>query len=335
MAAMIRVLAGLAVAGCISKPAEPGPQGVARHWEKRPGPQVPGPLFSARLAYDGHRVLLYGGGTTDQQFDAMYALGPDGWTRLCDNCLGAVDPAGAGGCFRSGFAYDSTADRIVLFGGEGPGIGAYRDGLWQYRGDAWTFAGHGVPSPRTITQLVDDPGLGGLRLLGGYDPGALADSWTLVGSTWVEDPTPPDTFMTADGMEATFDADRDSALVLADAGGNGNLDEVWQHDGAGWSRLCEGCTGMPRTAASLVHVPVYDQTFLIGGSGGTGPDPVGTWIRVGNTFERYVTSADLPNRSYTGVIYDPDRDVVVLYGGRGDDCTLNFVCDETWELVRD
>jgi hypothetical protein len=125
-------------------------------------------------------------------------------------------------------------------------------------------------------------------------------------------------------------------VVLADAAGNGDLpDEVWQRDRDGWSRLCIGCTGIPRTAAALVHVAAYDQTFLVGGSAGAAPDPLGTWVRVGDHFERYETRADLPGRTHAGVIYDPGRDVVVLYGGFGDDCSFDAICDETWELVRD
>jgi len=285
-------------------------------------------------------VVLYGGAEFAQR-DAMYELTPDGWNLLCDNCLGAANAVGAGGRDQGGFAYDPRADRFLLFGGADPSANLSND-LWEYAGGAWGFDGAAPVTPRTLAQLVFDPVLGGMRLLGGYDAdGPKSDVWTFVNGSWSQEPDSPPALFSGEGTEATYDADHDRVLALAERPGDVDSDEVWQHTADGWSLLCESCTGAPRHAASIVHLADYDQTFIIGGASDSDPTLNGTWVLVGDHFERLDTFNDIDVRWNAGVVYDPSRDVVVLYGGYG--CGNGdgpprpppAACSELWELVRD
>jgi hypothetical protein len=339
MAAMIRIAIACALVGCIAKADPPPTQGVARSWKMRPArPEQPGPgeLRSARLAFDSNRgrVVLYGGADVDKQYDAMWELTETGWEKLCEPCLAVANPIGTEGMLEPGFAYDPARDVIVMFGGEGPGSPDFRNDVWELAGGSWRYDGPAAPMPRTAAQLVYDPILGGMRMLGGYNGNAIEETWTFVDGTWALDDDAPQAAMTAESTEATYDADRDRVLVLEDSA-NTPADALWVHDAPGWRMLCEPCTtdSTPRVRASLVHIAGYDQTFLIGGENPDIPGLAGTWVLVDDRFEPYTTLGDLPPRADAGVVYDPSRDVVVLYGGWGDSAT--DIRGETWELVRD
>jgi hypothetical protein len=120
---------------------------------------------------------------------------------------------------------------------------------------------------------------------------------------------------------------------------------MWQHTSTGgWTPLCDGCTGAGRAQVSLVHVPEYDQTFMVGGCDALSVSfcfeyaVAGTLVLVGDHFETYDAQFP-PARLAPGLAYDPSRDVVVMYGGYGydtdPDCDSNGNCGGTWELARE
>jgi hypothetical protein len=256
---------------------------------------------------------------------------------VCDPCLEVANPLGQGGIFEPGFAFDPIRDRFVLFGGEGPNVADFRNDVWEFAGSSWSYLGPaGGPSPRAMAQLVYDPILGGMRMLGGYNANAIPETWTYVDGAWALDDNTPRASMTAEATESTYDSDHQRVLVLEDsANALSPADGLWVHDASGWQMLCKPCTtdGTPRIDAALVHVSGYDQTFLIGGRNNDIPDLAGTWVLVDDHFEPYMTLGDLPPRVDAGVAYDPVRDVVVLYGGWAD--SLTDIRAETWELARD
>lgn len=341
--------------GCVSTPDTPGAHGVARSWHRRedpmvPGKQMPSELTGARLAYDPgrQRVLLYGGRYLDVISDAMYELEPDaGWQLVCDPCLGAADPVGEGGRSQPAFVYDPHVGAMILYGGS-TGYGAetlaYHGEVWELHGNAWRLVpvSGNAPSERNMAQMVHDPDRDALWLLGGYTGSSpVGDVYTLTNRLWAEEQSPgtsSEPIALASGSIASFyEPERKRIVVLADGNGPG-WDELWQHTtGFGWTRICEDCVGSTHHDAALIHVPEYDQTFLIGGFDDQHQDIAGTKILVGDHFEVFDANQP-PARSAIGAAYDPHRDVVVTYGGSGPtggDCTSNNVCGGTWELRRD
>src|SRR5262249_51206902 len=152
--------------------------------------------------------------------------------------------------------------RLVLYGGD------FADsGPWESRdGATWTeLATAGpAPTPRDETQMVFDPTRNALWLLGGYYNGSpVSDVQLLTGNTWSLGPAHDDTFVTdAPGQPSIYDPQRERVIVLED--GNGTYDRALQYDATdGWRPLCDPCSGSERKSTSMVHVPEYDQTFLI------------------------------------------------------------------------
>jgi hypothetical protein len=169
---------------------------------------------------------------------------------------------------------------------------------------------------------------------------------TLDGSTWTELVTDtadhqPGPQLFSGGQTAAYDPDRGRIVVFGDDGEN-NIDAVWTLARTAsvatpdlWTQLCDGCTGIERGGASLVYLPDFDQTFLFGGRTTSNTTVPGTWLVEPSS--KQIDDANLPARENVGAVYDPSRDVVVIYGGDaadGDDCQ-GLPCAETWELIRD
>jgi hypothetical protein len=310
------VLAAMIVTGCIGKPDRPG------GWHQVDNAHEPGHLVSARLTWDPsrHAVVMYGGETPSSASDAMWSFDGSAWTKLCDPC--GVHRA------RAGFTWTGT--QLMIFGGEDKTSGDVYTNSTYIFDTAWhELATTGdVPDVQTYAQLV--PYRDRVYAVGGYvgnGPSNLLAS--LGGTTWRTEATGGDV-MASMGMGATYDADHDRILAAIDATGNFEEDGVWSYDGA-WHLLCDPCTGVPKHGASLVHVPGYDLTLLIGGERHDATQVPGTWRLDGDRFVAYDLPEAFPARTATGVAYDPERERIVVYGGASPDCDQG--CDQTWELA--
>lgn len=334
------------VTGCVGAPDRPPATGVARTWTKRvdivePGQRVPGYRDNPRLVYDPHRerVLMYEGGAYASPIaDTLWELDPEvGWTVVCDQCLASAAPVGAPGRHTAAFVDDPGHDRIVMYGGTDDSDVDHGE-LWELDGDAWKLVPTtgDAPSPRRQNQLVYDPAVDGLWLLGGYATGSpiYMETFLLKGTEWLKVEPAPDAIMSSPGIESVYDPQRERILMRED--GNVLFDTLWEHTAQGWTRLCGDCSGNPRRGASMVHLPEYDQTFLLGGYNDDG-NIAGTQVLVDDRFVTYDAGGALPPRESPGLVYDPSRDVVVLYGGRGsdEDCDTIGNCGGTFELVRE
>jgi hypothetical protein len=356
MAALTRLVGLVALAAsCVSKPALPPDHGVARSWHERtdhPGPNdvQPGMLQVPRLVYDPRRqrVLLYGGHQLGAPAtDSMFELDPEsGWKLVCTTCLEQASPIGAGGRASPALVYDPLGDRVLLFGGDHFVTDVFND-LWALSGDTWSLVpttGTAIPTPRTFDQMVFDPTQQKLWLLGGYAmSNPRSDSYFLdAQNTWSKAPIPNmDVVISSPGVDSVYDPQRDRVLLLENA--NVPSSELWQYAANEWQLVAAHASATDRQEAVMVHLPDYDQTFLIGGFRDMDDTDLiaGTEVLVGDHFETFDASLP-PARSAPGIAYDASRDVVVMYGGHGlpdgttaPDCNGNHDCQGTWELRRD
>jgi len=302
-------------AGCVAKPPRPA-------WTKIAGADQPGELTGVRLTWDPDRgeVVLFGGDGPADLSDAMWSFDGTRWAPLCNPCNVRRE--------RPGFVWDGS--QLVIFGG-GDDAGHYTNTVFDYS-DTWTLRDTSGPQPaeQTFSQIV--PYHGALWAVGGYASGPLSGVSSLAGKVWNTEANAGDSLASI-GMGVTVDTDHDRILALVDAAGNSAEDGVRMYTASTgeWSVVCEPCTGRDRTGGSLVHVPDHDLTLLIGGRSLDNTYPRGTWVLEGDRFARYDDDDHmLPPRREVGVAYDPDRDVVVVYGGASDDCPF---CGETWELA--
>lgn len=327
--------AALALAGCLKAPPDTGgddPGGpdaseLPRSWINRDGDNLPPLLFGPHLTWDSTRgqILSYGGSTGTDNAGAMPILMAwDGseWTTLCDDC----DP---GARVFHGFTFDTRRGVAVLYGGIDE-LGTLRDDLWEWDGDGWAAVAPAgdPPGGRSHFWMAYDQKRARVVLFGGntgaadtneifeYDGEAWDPIGVVAGPAPRDDPAGP----------AAWDPISGRVLVYGSAE---NDDDLWAWDGAGWSRLCDVCTGVPRSAAMLEVDPARERILIVGGF-----DPeiaiTGTWELLPDGTPS-CASAQPSQRDNAGMARDPSRDVIVLYGGNGFGCAGN--CNETLELT--
>jgi len=337
MVAVKWIVVALLATGCISKPDKPG---GPRVWKQIAGASQPGLLITPRMAYDPalKSIVMFGGEEVPENgsqsiSNAMWRFDGAQWLQLCDPCLAIPH-------LMPGFASDGH--RFVAVAGV-TDVAGHDDShdAFEYTNGMWVplvTTGTG-PTNRNMGQLVAFRDQ--LYEIGGYDgatPSVEHDAYALDGTTWT--PLAVSTSMFAGGGQIiAADTDNDRIVALVDDGDNGMFDGLWSFDGV-WKPLCTTCTNLERSGASIVHIDGVDLTLILGGGtdqGGNAPIG-GTWSYSGTAAAaiRYDDTAEqpFPPRSLFGVAYDPEHDIVVVYGGLGCGPNHENACAETWELDR-
>ncbi len=288
-----------------------------------------GPLTEVTAAYHEVRgtVMLYGGRNEEMPpSSVLWEWDGATLTAICDPC----DP---GPRSDGGMTYDAARDRLVLFGGwDGTRL---VDDLWEWDGATWERIDlPGGPSPRTRFAFLYDPSREVTVVFGGGDRhrGDIAPVDDVVyeydGVTW-QTPTPTGERPSARSRLAS--AYLPSVGVVFYGGSdaaNDFRDDLWQWDGATFTRSCDPCTGIPRRAARLGYLESEGALVLMGGYDGV--EIAGTWD-YDSTSGRFslLDPFFVPARDSQAIAYDRARDVLVTYGGNGDSCPRD--CDDLYE----
>lgn len=198
----------------------------------------------------GRQMLVFGGYAGDRSFlDELVTYRP------ATNTWAQAAPAAIRPPARSNHAaaWDSTHERMLVFGGYGPD--GYRNDLWAYKSasNVWellspqssVFSPALVPPPREEASIIWDAMNGRLLVFGGTrgaEP--LDDLWAYwpVTNTWVE--LAPDGLTPVGRMRhsAVWDSARGEMLVFGGYGGGfpgGYLDDLWSYDPSAnaWQQL--------------------------------------------------------------------------------------------------
>jgi hypothetical protein len=177
----------------------------------------------------------------------------------------------------SSVAYDKTLKKTVLFGGFDET--QYLNETWTWDGTTWTRVKKNPPQIRSQAAMWYDATLKKTVLYGGIGRNdtlsrivRFSDMWSFDGSGWTEMKN-----VTTPGQRysATFAVDpRDGHLLLF--GGllyelNGTvekqtyLNDMWEWDGAKWTKLTTTNTPTPRENSGFTYDPVTDRMVLFGG----------------------------------------------------------------------
>lgn len=205
-------------------------------WRSVPTTQHPGDRYEYAMAFDGHRVLVHGGGTpighAQPALADLWAFDGNDWTRLAANA-----PTGV----RRGheMAWDPVRQRLVLFGGTDMNNGFFSD-TWEWDGVTWTQVAQFGPSARVWHRMTFDPVRNKVLLVGGaLNPSIFNDTWEWDGTNWTQ--TDPGG-VPARIMPALFhDRVLGKTLLIGgqDTPGTGMMGQVWAYDPASlsWSEL--------------------------------------------------------------------------------------------------
>jgi hypothetical protein len=317
-----------------------------------PGGDAPAARAGHAAVYDAndHRMIVFAGydGVSESSLrrDDVWSLSLDGdpaWTN--------ITPEGASPGVRSSLdaAYDSQRDRMVIFGGTGPG---FLDDTWALdlsATPAWSqLAVEGArPPAREEHSAIYDAANDRVIIYGGYDAEYyFGDTWSLPladPSAWIEmEPTG----LTPDprwGQTAVYDNTNDK-MILFGGWSYGTSGETFVLNLAGtpaWSNpvVLPGPGPMRHTFASAYDSQRH-RYVLFGGSNVygylndtwvIGLDGVPQWSSL-------ATAGTPPSpRRLVEAIYDPVGDRMIVYGGAndgpilGDLYELSFATDPpTW-----
>jgi len=231
--------------------------------------------------------------------------------------------------------YDSKRQVVVTFGGSGNPL---NDQVWEWNGESWNQingpGGYG-PEARVGSAMAFDSFRGVSVLFGGYNSAQqdIRDTWEWNGIFWV--------FRTTNGPAPrkdhamAYDSDRKTTVLYGGDIGVATFlpAETWEWDGNIWVRA--GTNGPP--LRRYYHALAYDTkrkvTILFGGiaslDGANVNFPTDTWAWDGTGWRQVATTG--PSGRYRPkMVYDAQREVVVLFGGEHA-ADLHTELTDVWE----
>ena len=244
-------------------------------------------------------------------------------TWILENGLWRKGPAAPSGLKARGgaaMAYHPGIQKVVLFGGAGPGWPPYHD-TWLYDGSSWT-KGPTAPSGltgRTGARMAYHDGLGELVLFGGSGVKPYNETWLFDGTRWAKGPATPAGMSARVFFGMTYNPATKKIMV---AGGNGQAD-TWLFDGVSWAagpNLAPELAGIERI--NLTYDPQLGGVMLFGGMGASASQGAFFILRGSSWFE---IQKDPDNQIVPGkrldaaVTWMPDMDAFMLFAGVSDD----------------
>ena len=217
-------------------------------------------------------------------------------------------------------AFDARRGRVVLFGGyDKQARGRRLSDLWEWDGRRWQRVSQprARPKPRAWHAMTWDSKRQQVLLFGGNlgrtPSGAL---WSWDGRQWRRLQASGATPRPRSNFAMAFD-DRRGVLVVhgGDDTSKRRYGDLWEWDGARWRQPDQGATkpGV-RTGHSMVFAG--EQVLLFGGKGTKGTGRRGDlWGWDGVRWVQRQSATPPGKRSGQVLAWDPDRRVLVLFGG--------------------
>ena len=189
------------------------------------------------------------------------------------------------------------------------------------------------PKARYIHGMAYDSARGVSVLFGGDGTGRerLNDTWEYNGYGWTQvqpAQSPSGRVNIQGGM--VYDAYRNRTVLFGGLSASGYMDDTWEYDGVSWMKRWQPIFPPPRNSHAMVYDPLRHVIVLFGGFSGNPANTYlnDTWEYDGNTWREVNTPQSPPARNHHAMVYDSQRQVVVLFGGRSD---ADPQLDDTWE----
>lgn len=216
---------------------------------------------------------------------------------------------------RSGFglAYDEERQELVLFGGSDSANVRLGD-TWTWSDGTWTLHDVEGPAPRSDLQIAYDAGRAQTVVFGGLsEDGLKGDTWAWDGSEWslLDSSGPPVRQLAM----MTYDIGHQELVLFGGSGLNRTrLGDTWTRNGSSWIQQEPQTAPTARGAYQMAYDHVNNRTVLVGGWDTT--SAIDTWAWDGSTWS-LIDSTSTPPRLHGSMIFDHDRDALLLFGGFG------------------
>lgn len=229
---------------------------------------VPSVRRAGAMAFDGvgNRLIMYGGTmpTPSTILNETWAYNNGNWTLL--------NPTG-GALARWGhrLVRDTTANRLITFGGRSPTISGFANDTYAWNGSSWAALPTPVAPPaRYQYGMCYDSTRHVVVLFGGRTAvQTVGDTWEFDGITWTQRTLP------------VAPAPREDMLMVYDAGfgrtllfGGFNSDtntvygDTWQYNGTAWSDISPAMGPTPRYRTAYAYDSVRQRPMMYGGYDG-------------------------------------------------------------------
>ncbi|HTR51063.1 MAG TPA: hypothetical protein VMJ10_10185 [Kofleriaceae bacterium] len=219
------------------------------------------------MGYDSktRTIMLFGGDVESPSF-TDYA---DLWSYNGASWTQPASSTGRTGLEDSGMAYDSSADRVVTYGGYNGGA---LQNTWYWDATGW----HQVTPAASPPALYDfgtayDPVRNRTVVFGGEDNNfnVYADVYEWNESTWADISPPiagPDPRI---GLELVYDPDAERVLVF---GNSDNLsgEDLWEWNGTAWNQRTVVGTIQPRYREGVAYDDVHHGLVVFSGEDNEG-----------------------------------------------------------------
>jgi hypothetical protein len=321
-----RLIAAALLASCLAAPAasRAAVQSADGVWSLL---SFPPPVARDQHAaiYDPvrNRMLVFGGLATSFQNDVweLSLSGTMTWKLLA---TGGTPPSPRRG---ASAIYDPVRDRMLIYGGAGPG--PFGD-LWALSlsgSPTWTqlMPTGGPPASRSGHSAVYDPVRDRMVVFGGQtgltyrnDAWALqlagTPAWSSIAATGV----PPEL---RSRHSAIYDSVRDRMVVFGGADGGNLLGDLWSLSFAGpaWTELTPaGTPPLPRAGHKAIYDSSRDRMVLFGGDDGSGDPPGTTWALpfASSSWSELAPSGNTPLGRHDHIaVLDTAGDRMLVFGG--------------------
>lgn len=161
-------------------------------------------------------------------------------------------------------------------------------------------------------------------LFGGYNAGALQDTWEWDGTRWTElfpANRPPALYVHV----FAFDAARGRAVLFGGYNSGGYRAETWEWDGSNWFNRTGGASPSARGSAAAAYDAVHERVVLFGG-GVSATNFADTWEWDGSTWRQRSPAVTPPARQQHAMAFDGSRGRVVIFAGGN-----TRLLTDTWE----
>lgn len=301
----------------------------AQEWYLEPQTSAPPARRFHALAHVGGSQLLFGG--VDEQSGTVHG---DTW-RYDGIAWFPLASTGPGPRQRFAACVDTTHDRLLVFGGSDAN-GQPRNDTWQFAGGVWQQLPLAAsPSARLGAAMAFDRQRQRAVLFGGGATAAAptGETWEFDGTQWLQQ-APANAPTARQGHAMTFDTQRGVTMLFGGrpAGSTAFDATTWQWDGTTWTPVVTATTPPAMAFPSLAFFEPHGVAVLTGSSGAAS-QPLGTWVFDGTDWSSGPTSpAGFGGRQGHATVYDPLREMVVLFGGARIAIGGAIPLADTWEL---